>query len=172
MRPILPIRTWWLLAALAWALVGPGPAGGGAAATPAAMAGLLRTVERDVGAMSEHVSMMRGRLGEPIDGEGPGARVVGIADGGFLSTVRSLHQASLRIERRLEQLKPRLRQLDESRAGEIVLAMRVELSTLTLALGDLAASEDPLARAQALDQLGRALAALEGATAAVWTLGP
>lgn len=143
-----------------------------ATGTPAAMAGLLRTVERDVGAMTEQVSVMRGRLAERIDGEGPAAQVVGIADGGLLSTMRSLHQATQRIGRRLDELKPRLRQLDETRAGEILLAMRVELSTLALALGELAASDDAGARVRALDQLSRALAALDGATAAVWTLGP
>lgn len=148
------------------------PGGREAAATPAAMAGLLRTVERDVGAMAEQVSVMRGQLDQRIEGEGPGSRVVGIADGGFLSTMRSLHQASLRIERRLAQLKPRLRQLDEARAGEILLAMRVELSTLALALADLVDARDPEVRALALDQLTRALSALDGATAAVWTLDP
>lgn len=142
-----------------------------ARATPATMAGLLRNVERDVGAMTEQVSVMRRQLGQQADGEAPASSIVGIADGSFLSTLRSLHQAAIRLERRLGDLRPRLRQIDEAGAGDVLLAMRVELSALTLALGELAASEDAATRAAALDQLGGSLAALDGATAAVWTLG-
>lgn len=169
MRSLLLIRSPWHLPIWAILLLALTSASL-AEATPAAMAGLLRNVERDVGAMAEQVSVMRGRLAEAAGGEGPGARIVGIADGGFVSTMRSLHQAALRLERRLAELRPRLRQLDEAKAGEIMLAMRVELSALTLALGDLAATDDRAVRAEALDQLGTALMALDGATAAVWTL--
>lgn len=171
-RSLLLTRSLWHLPAwamLVLALWSSTPV----AATPAAMAGLLRNVERDVGAMAEQVSVMRDHLAEAAGSEGPGARIVGIADGGFVSTMRSLHQSALRLERRLAELRPRLRQIDEAKAGEIMLAMRVELSALTLALGELAATEDRSGRAEALDQLGTALVALDGATAAVWTLdGP
>jgi hypothetical protein len=167
------MRPFWRLAVPAimalWLAIAPSDC---AEATPAGMGGLLRTVERDVGAMIEQASVMRGRLGDAIGGEGPGAAIVGIADGGYLSTVRSLHQATLRLDRRLGELRPRLRRLDDGEAGEILLSMRVELSALTLALGELAATEDAALRAEALDRLGSALTALDGATAAAWTLEP
>jgi len=122
-----------------------------ASASRADTAGLLRAIDSDLGAMVEQSSMLHGQLSQSRADASPAASLVGIADGGYMSTVRSLHQTRLHLERRFGEPPP-------------------ALSAMALAIGELAAAEDPGVRAAALDRLTTALEAFAKTTAAASAL--
>jgi hypothetical protein len=143
-----------------------------AAATPrpATMA-LLRGVERDLGAAIAQIEVLNGRLDAAAGAEGPGAGLVGIADGSYRSALHALLRGTQRLERGLTALWPSLRRSDDRGAGEVLLAMRVELSTMSLARSELTAEGEDR-RAAALERLRSSLHMLDGAVAAAWSLVP
>ncbi len=148
------------------------PAHRAAAMMPVGGQHVLHAIERDIGGMLEQGELLRSRLGLPFDAEGPGVRLAGIHDGDYRSTWRALRQSMLRLERNLARLRPTLREDADGRGGEILLAMRVELSAMSLALTELAGADGEAARNEALARLDSSLQSLDGAVAATWALDP
>lgn len=142
------------------------------ATMPGRLPSLLHVLERDIGGMLEQSELLRGRLDVAFDVEGAGGRLAGIYDGDYRSNWRALRQTMMRIERNLGGLRSALRESDDGRAGDILLSMRVELSTMSLALIELAEAEGAAARQEALGRMDMALHSLDGAVAAIWALGP
>lgn len=143
-----------------------------AATMPVGGQHVLHAIERDIGGMLEQGELLRSRLRLPFDVEGPGVRLAGIHDGDYRSTWRALRQSMLRLERNLARLRPTLRENADGGGGEILLAMRVELSAMSLALTELAGAEGEAARNEALARLDASLQSLDGAVAATWALDP
>jgi hypothetical protein len=143
-----------------------------AAATPQlATMVLLHGVERDLGGAIGQIEVLHERLDAAADAEGPGAGLVGIADGSYRSALHALLRAMQRLERGLTALWPSLRQSDDRGAAEILLAMRVQLSAMSLAWGELTAEGEDR-RAAGLERLRSSLRTLDGAVAAAWSIGP
>jgi hypothetical protein len=102
--------------------------------------------------------------------EADAATAAGIADGGYISSLRALRAATIRLERRLEELRRQLPELNDPTADEILLKMRLALAELELAFEAVLISPDIAGRQAALARIDEALLSLDGATAAIWTL--
>ncbi|HRY24205.1 MAG TPA: hypothetical protein P5558_07575 [Geminicoccaceae bacterium] len=148
-----------------------------AVAAPAVF-GTLDRLALDIRGAMAHVARLRDRLDEGGFGDAsslsPAAEVAGIADGRFGSTVASLRWASRGLDRRLALLRATVGTPDSPEKAEILLVMRVELSSLLWTLEELggSAAETPQAptateRALALDQLNASLEQLAIATSAM-----
>ncbi|MEZ5865290.1 MAG: hypothetical protein R3D25_14950 [Geminicoccaceae bacterium] len=148
-----------------------------AAAAPAVF-GTLDRLALDIRGAMAHVARLRDRLDErpsgPISGTSPAAEMAGIADGRFASTVASLRWASRGLDRRLALLRATVGTPDSPEKAEILLVMRVELSSLLWTIEELGGSavEPPepasaAGRAVALDQLNASLEQLAIATSAM-----
>lgn len=146
-------------------------------AAPAVFGTLDRLALEIRGAM-EHVARLRDRLDDrqsaALSGASPAAEVAGIADGRFASTVASLRWASRGLDRRLALLRASVGTPQSPEMAEILLVMRVELSSLLWTIEELGGSaagvtEPPTAaeRAVALDQLNASLEQLAIATSAM-----
>ncbi len=148
-----------------------------AAAAPAVF-GTLDRLALDIRGAMAHVARLRDRLDDrlsaDLSGASPAAEVAGIADGRFGSTVASLRWASRGLDRRLALLRATVGVPESPEMAEILLVMRVELSSLLWTieeLGDGTAGvvEPPTAaeRAVVLDQLNASLEQLAIATSAM-----
>ena len=148
-------------------------------ALPATAApGVFGTLDRlalDIRGAMAHVARLRDRLDDPPAGglaaASPPADIAGIADGGYASTVASLRWASRGLDRRLAALRAAVGRPESPEQAEILLLMRVELSSLLWTLDELGAGgrSPPTAaeRAAALDRLNVSLEQLAIATSAM-----
>ena len=155
------------------------------AAAPAVF-GTLDRLALDIRGAMAHVARLRDRLDDPPPGRlsnaSPAAEMAGIADGRFDSTVASLRWASRGLDRRLAALRAAVGTPDSPEKAEILLVMRVELSSMLWTLEELGpklgddlvsgavlVSRPPTAaeRAATLDRLNASLEQLAIATSAM-----
>lgn len=141
-----------------------------ARALASALARTLERLERDIGGAAGLVQILREQVETAELAEADATSAAGIADGGYISTLRALRAASRRLDRRLDELDDRLPEADDPDADAILLAMRLELASLELAFEDVLAAADAGGRREALARIDAALISLDGGTAAVWTL--
>lgn len=139
-----------------------------AAATPPSASSLLAKVRRDVSGALTYLTVLQ-QDWKPATVPQPTGRVA-IAAGGPAVALAALRTTFDRLDRRLDELVLRARQRGDARVEQVAWLMRQERVRLQDALARLTSLPPGADRQQALDELERGLAQLEGAAAALRSL--